>query len=333
MSTTWRTAPAFYRARYAALGSTLPLLPARKTSPTTSPLPLPARSSGDFDFAPQRNRTRRPLAATFLGRYPTHRCDKPKLRRRTLVLVACGVLAWCALALAPSSWSSKRAPRAYRSLLASSASRRQPRLVVLRPLTAAVGSRAAPPPEAEATAAALVTYAVAPPPMRTSLQQQPQRATLIAPEQAAGVLSGASRLALLHLWAAYAILGCVAAAAAASVAHGLLQRRRSVIERDDDYDDASESSDYFVDDEFDRESDQQRRAEGSSSSDKDLYRVVYSSDPAEIGYGYGSFGRWSPASTLVSVDARASAAAASSSSSPTSCASTWTGDYFDKFDV
>jgi hypothetical protein len=54
----------------------------------------------------------------------------------------------------------------------------------------------------------------------------------------------------------------------------------------------------------------------------ELYRVLYSSDPNAI--GYGSVGVLSGSSTLLSVEtARASPCGSSS----------WTGDYFDKFDV
>jgi hypothetical protein len=61
--------------------------------------------------------------------------------------------------------------------------------------------------------------------------------------------------------------------------------------------------------------------------EEEMYRVLYSSNPTEIGYG-SAFGGASPVSTLISVEtARASKCTSSFSSS------SWNGDYFDKFDV
>jgi hypothetical protein len=126
------------------------------------------------------------------------------------------------------------------------------------------------------------------------------------------------RLALVHGWATSAILGGCFALVTIGV-FGAIRRRRTARgpedrrrrrsatgEYDDDDDDASECSD---DSEYDKEE------EADGSLDDELYRVLHSSDPVAI--GYGSF-PWSPASTIISVE-------------PAS--SSWTGDYFDKFDV
>jgi hypothetical protein len=85
-------------------------------------------------------------------------------------------------------------------------------------------------------------------------------------------------------------------------------RCRSVPHRSHAVDDTSVSTE-DDDDEDDYEEDE-------------LYRVLCSSDPSVI--GYGSVGVLSGSSTLFSVEtARASTCGSSS----------WTGDYFEKFDV
>jgi hypothetical protein len=133
----------------------------------------------------------------------------------------------------------------------------------------------------------------------------------------------ASRLAVaVHGWATLAIVigGCVALTSIV-----LVSVARTIRQGFDD-DEATQrlsSAQNGINDDDDA-------SEGSSDDDQDddtLYRVWHStsrrgsSDPnAAAAMGYGSF-LWSPASTLVSVEPASASA------------SSWTGDYFDKFDV
>ena len=107
--------------------------------------------------------------------------------------------------------------------------------------------------------------------------------------------------------------GCLALAAIGGIS--VLRQRRRRIQRCDKRWRGSDAREDGGGDDGDDD------ASGASEGSFDeLYRVLRSSDPAAM--GYGSF-MWSPASTIISVEPAAAAAASSS----------WTGDYFDKFDV
>jgi hypothetical protein len=321
-SSSWRHSPAFYRARYASLGSTQPLLPTT-TQATT-------------------RRDRSNAFASFLSRYPTILHASSKLRVRTLLAAGCGLL----LAGFALSATTKRAPRVNRLLSSES---RRPLLLLLRPMVQDVTlegaqlsppmlrrhrqhARDAPPPTRDAAPRTLSTGAneprtsmLVPEPARPAAMASPPSSvlrTVASPRPRPTVVSiepplAVRRLALVHGWATRAILGGCLALAAIGVLDAIRRRRtargpedrrrrRSATGEYDDVDD-SECSD---DSEYDKE-------EEEESLDDELYRVLHSSDPVAI--GYGSF-TWSPASTIISVE-------------PAASSSSWTGDYFDKFDV
>jgi hypothetical protein len=155
-----------------------------------------------------------------------------------------------------------------------------------------------------------------------------QRTRLAAPRGSVAEPSlAASRLAVAaHGWATLAIVigGCVFGATMVVVSAARTIRQGFDAE-------ATQRLSSAQDGIHDDNDDDDGVSEGSSNDQDDdtLYRVWHSSrsrrsssDPAAaaIGYGYGSF-VWSPASTLISVEPASASA------------SSWTGDYFDKFDV
>jgi hypothetical protein len=329
-SSSWRTSPAFYRARYASLGSTQPLL---------SPPPQATT-----------RRDRRDIASSFLSRYPSILHASSKLRVRTLLAAVCGLLL---AGYTLSATASKRASRRANRTLSRDTTRRP--LLLLRPMIQDVtseGAHLAPPmlrPHPSSPVDGPRTVDAGRPrhpnpdavPRTTSSNRKEARASMIAPDGTghAAVVSptpsvlptvvsprrrtvvsiepslALRRLALVHGWATSAILcGCFALVTIG--VFGAIRKRRTARGPDEgrrwrsatgeyDDDDASECSD---DSEYDKDE------EENGSLDDELYRVLHSSDPAAM--GYGSF-PWSPASTIISVEP----------------ASTWTGDYFDKFDV
>jgi hypothetical protein len=334
-SSSWRNSPAFYRARYASLGSTQPLLPPPTTTQAT-------RRDGSN------------VVASFLSSYPTILRASSKLRVRTLLAALCGLLL---AGYTLSATASKRASRRTNRILSRGQTRRP--LLLLRPMIHGVTSEGAQlaPPTLRRHPSSLV-YGPRPVdagrlrhpnpdavPRTASSNRREARVRMIVPDGTghAALASPTSsvrptvvsprrrtvvsvepplalrRLALVHGWATSAILGGCFSLAAVSVLCAIRRRRttRGPDDRrrrrsatgdgdDDDDDDASECSD-------DSEYDTKEAADGSM--DDELYRVLHSSDPVAI--GYGSF-PWSPASTIISVE-------------PAS--SSWTGDYFDKFDV